>query len=353
MTTSADSQNSVAWLTAPGAPLVIKNGGVPVPGADEIVIENKAVAINPIDSIIGKSGFLVKEFPVILGMDSAGVVVSVGADAAADFKPGDRVFALTESIFSPNQDKGGFQKYSAARTLTVGKLPDGVSFVEGSTFPLGALTAAIGLFHSKHLALELPQVPKATSSETSKGKTVLVWGGASSVGANAIQMAVAAGYRVVSTASEKNFDVVRSLGAEQVLDYHQSSIVPDAISALSGSDFVGTFLAAASGDSFQQAAEITKAVKGVGHVVSAPLYPKDFSADVELSWTNLGIDNYSDETRKLASHLFGHFLPRALEAQAIRVIPAPRVVGTGVDKFQDALDAIAAGVSASKLVVEL
>lgn len=341
--------NSAAYLTAPGEPLAINETSIPAPAADEIVIENKAISINPIDSIIFNSGFLVRQFPVILGLDSAGIVTSVGTDAASSFKKGDRVFALTESVFAPNQVKGGFQKYSAVRTLTVGKIPKHVSFVEASTFPLALFTAGIALFKKEHLALDFPGIPKNAQN----GKTVLIWGGASSVGANAIQLAVAAGYRVVSTSSEKNADLVRSLGAAEVYDYRKSTVVDEIVAALSGTDFVGTFLAAASGDSFKQAADITKAAKGVGHVVSAPLYPKDFKAEVELSWTNLSIADYPEETRQLAQYLFGKFLPQALDNELFDVIPSPRVLGKGLEKLQEALDTMSSGVSAEKLVVEL
>ncbi|KAM9912169.1 hypothetical protein OXX59_004636 [Metschnikowia pulcherrima] len=343
------SSNFVAYLTAPGAPLIIKEASIPEPAAEEIIVENKAVAINPIDFIIAKSGFLVQKFPVILGLDSAGVVVATGTEAAKTFTKGDRVLALTESIFSPNQDKGGFQKYSAVRTLTTSKIPDDVSFVEGSTFPLGIFTAAIGLFIQDNLALDFPQVPKKGEN----GKTVLIWGGASSVGANAIQLAVAAGYRVVATASEKNFELVRKLGATEVLDYRKDSIVDDTTKVLANTDFVGTFLAAANGDSFSQAADITQAVNEKAQLVSAPLYPKDFKPKVKASWTNLSIANYPEETRKLASHIFGEFLPRALEEKAFGIVPAPRVLGNGLEKLQEGLQIMAAGVSAEKLVVEL
>ncbi|KAF8000994.1 hypothetical protein HF325_004783 [Metschnikowia pulcherrima] len=327
------SSNSLAYLTAPGAPLIIKEASIPEPAADEIIVENKAVAINPIDFIIAKSGFLVQKFPVILGLDSAGVVVATGTEAAKTFTKEDR----------------GFQKYSAVRTLTTSKIPDDVSFVEGSTFPLGIFTAAIGLFIQDNLALDFPQVPKKGEN----GKTILIWGGASSVGANAIQLAVAAGYRVVATASEKNFELVRKLGATEVLDYRKDSIIDDATKVLANTDLVGTFLAAANGDSFSQAADITQAVNEKAQLVSAPLYPKDFKPKVKASWTNLSIANYPEETRKLASHIFGEFLPQALERKAFSIVPAPRVLGKGLENLQEGLQIMAAGVSAEKLVVEL
>ncbi|OBA19514.1 GroES-like protein [Metschnikowia bicuspidata var. bicuspidata NRRL YB-4993] len=314
-----------------------------------MVIENKALAVNPIDWIISLRGFLVQEFPVILGLDCAGVVVSVGLEAAASFSVGDRVLALTESIFSPLQDKGGFQKYSAVRTLTASRLPQNTTFVEGSTFPLAALTAAIGLFHKDHLALDLPQTPAAPHN----GKTVLVWGGASSVGANAIQMTVAAGYCVVTTASASDFELVRRAGATHVFDYRKPSVVGSVLAVLGGTDFVGTFVAAAKGVSFRHASKITAAAPGVRHMVSAPLYPLGFESDVTSTWTDLGVANYLAETRRLATHVFHDFLPRALATRAISVTPAPRVLGRGLDKLQAALDIMAEGVSAEKLVVEM
>jgi NADPH:quinone reductase-like Zn-dependent oxidoreductase len=71
------------------------------------------------------------------------------------------------------------------------------------------------------------------------GKTVLIWGGASSVGACAIQLAAASGATVLTTASPANHDFVKSLGADHVFDYRSPTVMDDAASVLKGTDFAG------------------------------------------------------------------------------------------------------------------
>jgi NADPH:quinone reductase-like Zn-dependent oxidoreductase len=102
--------------------------------------------------------------------------------------------------------------------------------------PLAITTASVSLYHPNHLALPLPQ-----RSPLETGKTLFIWGGASSVGSTAIQLARASGLRVVSTASSHNHELVRSLGASVVLDYKSPTIVNDAVAALADCDLVGCY----------------------------------------------------------------------------------------------------------------
>ena len=85
-----------------------------------------------------------------------------------------------------------------------------------------------------YLELELPLLQKPRSN----GKTLLVWGGSSSVGSNAIQLAVASGYEVITTASMKNLEYVKSLGAGVAIDYNAPNVVSQLVKAVQGKDFV-------------------------------------------------------------------------------------------------------------------
>ncbi|KAL2052916.1 hypothetical protein ABVK25_006857 [Lepraria finkii] len=76
------------------------------------------------------------------------------------------------------------------------------------------------------------------------GKAIVVWSGASAVGSNGIQLVVAAGYEVITTASPKNFEYVKKLGASMVLDYSSNTIVDDLVLALKNKQFAGLFHAA-------------------------------------------------------------------------------------------------------------
>lgn len=337
----------VAYLKAPGQPLVVEEAPIPAPATGEIVVRNKFAAINPVDHIIQAYGFKVREFPVILGLDVAGEVVAVG-EGVTNFAKGDHVLGMTESVFAPKQDKGGFQEYSAVRTLTAAKVPLNVSLADASTVALAALTAGYGLFESLALALEKAQVPQLPLN----GKTVFIWGGSSCVGSYAIQLAVAAGYGAVTATSKKNFAMVEALGATAI-DYTAASVVEDGVAALKGKTLAGTFIGAASGVSFEQAAAITEALEGQHKLVSAPLLPKDFSPSIPAVWVNINLEGYSPEVTALCQYLFWDYIPKGLAAGSLQVVPAATVAGKGVASFQDAVTRVLGGMSAGKLVVEL
>ena len=93
--------------------------------------------------------------------------------------------------------------------------------------PLAVSTAACGLFQADQLSLAHPSAKPEPA-----GRTLLVWGGSSSVGSNAIQLAVAAGYEVIATASPRNFGYVTNLGASRVFDYNSPEVVADIVAAL-------------------------------------------------------------------------------------------------------------------------
>jgi NADPH:quinone reductase-like Zn-dependent oxidoreductase len=88
--------------------------------------------------------------------------------------------------------------------------------------PLAISTASCGLFQRDYLGLHHP-----SANPTPTEQTVLVWGGSTSAGSNAIQLAVAAGYEVITTASPRNYDFVKSLGASAVFDYNSATVIPD------------------------------------------------------------------------------------------------------------------------------
>lgn len=113
--------------------------------------------------------------------------------------------------------EGAFQKYPVISADLAVKIPANISYEQAAVVPFGLATAASSLFQKGFLALDLPTVP----ARPSNGKTLLVWGGSSSVGCNAIQLAVLAGYEVFTTVSPRNFELVKKLGASQVFDHNE------------------------------------------------------------------------------------------------------------------------------------
>ena len=87
------ASNQAAWLDGAGKQLRIAEAPMPKPGPDQVVIKNKAIAINPVDWKVQDTGFFIKNWPVVLGCDVAGDIVEVG-DNVKKFKKGDRVAAF-------------------------------------------------------------------------------------------------------------------------------------------------------------------------------------------------------------------------------------------------------------------
>ncbi|KZO93630.1 GroES-like protein [Calocera viscosa TUFC12733] len=199
-------------------PLTLLDFDEPELAEGEILIENAAVAQNPVDWKQIDFDFGVLTLPWVVGGDVAGTVFKVGPGVTA-FKPGDRVISFVERKTARHS---GFQTYTIGNVTRTVKLPSSYTFEEGSTIPLAYVTAGAGL--EAALDVVLP-APPADIPAASKNEPLLVWGGSSSVGAFVIQLAKAAGYTVLSTASPRNHAYVKSLGASAVFDYNDPDVV--------------------------------------------------------------------------------------------------------------------------------
>lgn len=170
----------------------------PVAKAGEVLIRVKAIGLNPVDwklrSGVGKRFGL--PLPLVVGADIAGVVESVGEGVTA-FKAGDEVFSMIGLW-------GAYQEYVSVKADFVAPKPKSMDFVQAASVPLAALTAWQGMFEKASLQA---------------GQTALVYGAAGGVGMFGVQFAKAKGARVVATASAKNADFVRGLGADDIVDY--------------------------------------------------------------------------------------------------------------------------------------
>ena len=89
--------NKAAWLHKPNAALEIEDAPLPTPGPDEIVVQNSAIAINPVDWHMQETGVFVQHWPAVFGCDVAGKVHAVGSNAHGSFKKGDRVIGYDAS----------------------------------------------------------------------------------------------------------------------------------------------------------------------------------------------------------------------------------------------------------------
>jgi len=369
-----DEPNQALWLTAKKGRLELRPASYRSPGANEIAIRNRAVAINPVDRLTPAFGGFIfpwLKYPAILGSDVAGEVVEVGS-AVTRFKVGDRVVghALGTHKTRNNPAEGGFQLYSCLLEEMAAPIPQSLSFEQASVLPLGLSTAACGLFETDQLALDRP-----TNPARANGKSVLIWGGSSSVGSNAIQLAVAAGYEVVTTCSPKNFDYVRKLGASQAFDYKSPTVVADVLSSLRVRSLAGA-LAIGTGSS-KFCLDIVHACDGAKAVAQASmpiemdgalggwiplirtmarLVSANMALAVKARLWGIRMSFIFGSTlvdHDLGGTIYRDFLPAALAEGRFVAAPDARVVGQGLDQIPVAMDALRQGVSALKLVVKL
>ncbi|MGX7419099.1 NADP-dependent oxidoreductase [Carnobacterium gallinarum] len=181
--------------------LIEKEVTLPEIGAHQVLVKEKATSINPIDWKL-REGYLKQmfdwKFPIILGWDVAGIIEAIGSEVT-DWSVGDRVFARPETT-----KFGTYAEHTVVDDHLLAKMPENSSFDEAAAVPLAGLTAWQVLFDHGQLK---------------KGEKVLIHAGAGGVGTYAIQFAKEAGAYVITTASEKNHELLKSLGADEVIDY--------------------------------------------------------------------------------------------------------------------------------------
>jgi NADPH:quinone reductase-like Zn-dependent oxidoreductase len=176
-----------------GKVLEIKDLEQPVPKSNEVVIRVRAASVNPLD------WRMKSQRP---GVDVAGQVVAVG-ETVTQFKPGDAVFGAA---------KGAFAEYACAPETSLVLKPESMSFEQAAAVPIAALTALQGLRDKGHLQ---------------PGQKVLINGAAGGVGTFAVQIAKSFGADVTGVCSTKNVELVRSLGADRVIDYTHEDYTRD------------------------------------------------------------------------------------------------------------------------------
>ena len=178
--------------------LVLEQAPRPEPNADQVLIRLKAAGVNPVDWKI-RSGaykqFMELNFPWTPGLEGSGIIEEVGESVTA-LKNGDEVYGFVT---------GGYAEYALAVANEVQPKPARLSFEEAASLPMGVLTAWGAVIDTANVQA---------------GQRVLVHGAAGGVGAYAVQLARWKGAHVTGTASADNLEFVRSLGAENVIDYN-------------------------------------------------------------------------------------------------------------------------------------
>jgi NADPH:quinone reductase-like Zn-dependent oxidoreductase len=229
----------------------------PVLGDDDVLVEIHASGLNLLDSKIRDGEFkLILPYrpPFILGHDVAGTVVRVGSKVRR-FKPGDEIYSR------PRDGRvGTFAEYIAINEADVARKPSNVSMEEAASIPLVGLTAWQALVERARLE---------------KGQKILIHAGSGGVGTFAIQLAKHLGATVATTTSAANADLVKSLGADVVVDYKRK----DFETVLSGYDVVLNSLDA---DTLRKSLSV---LKPGGKLISISGPPDaGFARDQGLNW---------------------------------------------------------------------
>lgn len=241
--------------------LMYKDIDQPVPGENEVLIEVKALGLNPVDFKVRSYEPVIdmiygKERPVILGWDVAGVVKSTGP-GVSKFKEGDKVFGM---INFPGAGKA-YAEYVTTPESHLAQMPENISFEQAAACTLAPLTAL-----------------QAMSPRVKAGDKVLIQAGSGGVGHFAIQIAKHLGAHVTTTCSAKNREFVLSLGADEHIDYKTQAYEE----LLSDIDFAFEMLDETT------IANSIKVMKEGGKIISIAVH--QFPEELQAAATNRKVD---------------------------------------------------------------
>lgn len=201
-----------AYIEQTGPPENIIYGDLPQPEPTgrQVLVRMKAVAVNPIDTYLRNgANYWEMPMPFIIGCDIAGEVVECGSEVTR-FKKGDRVWGSNQGLLGR---QGTFAEYCAIDEDWLYPTPDGVTDETAAACALVGITSHLGLFGRAQLRA---------------GETVFVQGGSGGVGSMVLQMAKAAGARVVTTVgNDEKAKLCRDLGADHVINYRTEDVVKE------------------------------------------------------------------------------------------------------------------------------
>lgn len=262
-------------------------------------------------------------------------------------------YSHTVNLISGRPQDAAYQLYTVLSDTKAAILPDSISFTDGVVVPF-ALEAAVCVLSLKEPGVALPGVSTPAlglpypTVEAAKplGKTLVVFGASSSAGSMTTQVATAAGIHVVAIAGAHNFDLVKQSGAAEVFDHKDATVVDKVVEAVrkSGNEFVGIFDSIAIQETFDVDLAILAQLGGGHLALSHPpvgAVPDNVKAGMIFAVNDIATPVWQD------------YVTPALEAGKLKCLPPPTVVGKGLEYIQEGLLKSKAGISGTKLVVEL
>jgi NADPH:quinone reductase-like Zn-dependent oxidoreductase len=310
----------------------------PIIKENEVLVEIHATSVNQLDTKIKTGEFkllLPYKFPLILGHDVAGIIKKVGSKVS-QFKVGDEVFARPADF-----KIGSFAEYIAINENDIALKPKNISMEEAATFPLVALTVWQAFVEKANLK---------------KGQKVFIQAGSGGVGTIAIQLAKHLGATIATTTSADNFDLVKSLGADIVIDYKTQ----DFETILKNYDLV---LNSQDGKTLEKSLRI---LKSGGKVVSISGPPDtDFAKEIGLSWfMKTAIFFLSRKAKKQAKKLNVDYSFLFMQANGKQLSEIGKLIEAGVirpiidkvfsfEQTNEAMSYVASGRARGKVIVKL
>jgi NADPH2:quinone reductase len=234
----------------------------PHPDAGEVLIRVVAAGTNPVDAKFRAAGGSVGlKAPIVLGVDISGVVEEVGP-GVTDLAPDDEVY-YTPEVFGPNSN-GAYAEYHVVKADIVAKKPASLSHEAAAAVPLAGGTAYEAIV--RRLALRV-------------GETILIHGGAGGVGSFAVQIAKAAGARILASASSDNQEILKELGADMTVDYKSQDVTEVALDD-TGGEGVDAVFDTVGGGTIVDSIPATKSFGRLATILGAqgdltPLYQKN------------------------------------------------------------------------------
>lgn len=310
----------------------------PIIKENEVLVEIHATSVNQLDTKIKTGEFkllLPYKFPLILGHDVAGIIKKVGSKVS-QFKVGDEVFARPADF-----KIGSFAEYIAINENDIALKPKNISMEEAASFPLVALTVWQAFVEKANLK---------------KGQKVFIQAGSGGVGTIAIQLAKHLSATIATTTSADNVDLVKSLGADIVIDYKTQ----DFETILEIYDLV---LNSQDGKTLEKSFRI---LKSGGKVVSISGPPDtDFAKEIGLSWfMKTAIFFLSRKAKKQAKKLNVDYSFLFMQANGKQLSEIGKLIEAGVirpiidkvfsfEQTNEAMSYVASGRARGKVIVKL
>ncbi|MBB6669394.1 NADP-dependent oxidoreductase [Cohnella nanjingensis] len=319
-------------------PLLMTERPTPDIGEHDVLVEIYAASLNPIDFKVkeGKAKFLLNyKMPLILGNDFSGVVVKVGGQVNA-FKPGDEVYGR------PRKGRiGTLAEYIAIHEEDISLKPRNLNFEEAASIPLVGLTT----YQAFSDILNLQE-----------GQKILIHAGSGGVGTFAIQLAKLMGAYVATTASDKGYDLVKSLGADLIINYKKENFEELLMEYDAVYDTLG-------GQALEKSFQV---LKPNGKIVSISGLPNaKFGKEAKLGWLKTVILSIVSrkitalEKKSRSSYHFLFMKPSGAQLKVIKEFIEEGRIKPVIDKvfqFKDAglaLQYLESGSAKGKVVVKI